>query len=197
MEERGKYVNLKLDIFREKSSYRLYEATALLAFTLEKVVSRSTVERTLQREGWTYKKTEKRCVFVNEEERIAYMETISSIPPHHLIDIDESSCSPDQFYDNFGWAPKGKPAIRYQYVISGRSFTTIAAYSIFGFLQWEIYEGPVTGDQVIDFMDRFMRPTVTPDSILLFDNAKIHTRYDVELTLAEVFIGGFCHILVI
>ena len=77
----------------------------------------------------------------------------SNCDPELIIDIDETSQAPNSFINRRGRAIRGKPCIRQQIVIGTRSFSTICALSPRGVIAFRVYEGSVTGEHVIDFLN--------------------------------------------
>lgn len=91
----------------------------------------------------------------------------------------------------FGWSPKGKKAVRLHFQINGKQYSVIAAYSMFGFIAWEIFEGSVTQNEFQHFLTGTLRPFITNDTVGLFDNASIHKTVDCFELLERIFHGGF------
>jgi len=82
----------------------------------------------------------------------------------HCIVIDETASSPQAFYAKHGWAPVGEECIQLQFVVGGRHLSVMAAVAPIGFLCWEIYEGGISHEQFVHFLETKVRDFVMPDS---------------------------------
>ncbi len=118
---------------------------------------------------------------------------MSLLDPAIIIDIDESNASPEQFHSKFGWSSRGKKAIRLHFQVGSKHYS-IAAYAMFGFIAWEIFEGRVTQKEFQHFITVTLAPLITGDSVGLFDNASIHKTVEsfgvLDRTFPEAFL--FC-----
>ncbi len=122
--------------------------------------------------------------------RMAFMNNMSLLDPAIIIDIDESNASPEQFHSKFGWSSRGKKAIRLHFQVGSKHYS-IAAYAMFGFIAWEIFEGTVTQKEFQHFITVTLAPLITGDSVGLYDNASIHKTVESFGVLDRTFPEGF------
>ncbi len=115
---------------------------------------------------------------------------MSLLDPAIIIDIDESNASPEQFHSKFGWSSRGKKAIRLHFQVGSKHYS-IAAYAMFGFIAWEIFEGTVTQKEFQHFITVTLAPLITGDSVGLYDNASIHKTVESFGVLDRTFPEGF------
>lgn len=149
----------------------------------------STGRRVAERAGFTRKIIERRHVNINPQERLAFMERVAFVQPHQWVDIDETASSSAQHREKYGYAPKGEKAMRTQFRIGGRHFSAIAAYTIGGFLCWNIVEGSFGSDQFQTFLRNTLAPLLLSGQCLLVDNAKIH-KTQASLATLDAVSGG-------
>ncbi|MES2345644.1 MAG: hypothetical protein V4494_06895 [Chlamydiota bacterium] len=100
---------------------------------------------------------------------------MATFDPLRLLDIDETASSASEFMEKFGWAPQGDVALITQFTIGTRSFSTIAAYSPFGFLAWRIVEGGVNDifDGVAPQLQNDVKPYLMDFTTVILDNARV------------------------
>jgi hypothetical protein len=96
--------------------------------------SQRTVYNEFQRAEITRKVMERRHILQSPEQRLNYFQRIANVHPSMIIDIDETASSPDQFLEKYGWAPKSEKCMKTQIRIGNKHYSTIAAYTIHGFL---------------------------------------------------------------
>lgn len=111
----------------------------------------------------------------------------------HCISIDETSNDPESFKMRYGYSPIGEECIVNQFIIGGRSFSTICAACPLGIRYYRIKEGINTGDDFIDFLEELSFHLVAEDFGIL-DNCSIHKRDDVRVELERVFQGDYLYI---
>jgi transposase len=85
----------------------------------------------------------------------------------------------------------GNPCILTQIVLDNRHFSVIAAYTMAGFLCWNIIEGSVTAENFQIFLNTTLLPFIGETSMGLIDNATIHKTLGTLLTLNQVFGGHY------
>ena len=111
-----------------------------------------SVIRYFHKENYVRKVIERRHILQDPVKRLEFMERIAHVDPFDSINLDESASSPDQFLQKYGWAPKGEDCIRMQIVIGTRHFSVIAAYTVIGFLCWDIFEGLYSAKEFCHFL---------------------------------------------
>mmetsp|Transcript_14153 Transcript_14153/g.31249 ORF Transcript_14153/g.31249 Transcript_14153/m.31249 type:complete len:335 (+) Transcript_14153:85-1089(+) len=154
-------------------------------------ISMSTISRVLQKADISRKVLERRHMRVNDVLGFEFLERMSMVDPIKLIDIDETASSPAAFFKKYGYAQTGDRAVTTQFVIGRKMYSTIAAATPLGFLCWEIYEGTISDEQFIEFIDTKVRPLCSPDSVCIIDNAKYHHTHAVRGYLEQVFNGQY------
>jgi hypothetical protein len=137
-------------------------------------ISMSTVSRVFGRADISRKVMERRHMRVDDLAGFEFMERMAMIDPSDLVDIDETASSPEAFLKKYGFAQTGDRAVTTQFVIGRKMYSTIAAATPFGFLCYEIFEGTITDEQFIHFIDKTVRPLLTTTSVCILDNAKYH-----------------------
>jgi len=101
---------------------------------------------------YSRKVIERRNIAIDYHERFAFVKRTAFLAPSLIIDVDESAASPDQFLDKYGWSPIGTRALRWFYQTGNYHYSVIAAYSINGFVYWEIVEDSVDSSRFIEFL---------------------------------------------
>lgn len=76
-------------------------------------------------------------------ERREYLEFMAFVNPSHIIDIDETASSPEQYIERHGWSPPARKCRKVVIAIGNKAYSVIAAYTIDGFLAWEIIEDTI------------------------------------------------------
>ena len=131
-------------------------------------VSKDTIWRFLRASNLTYKKATKRYTEANPEHQQAFLQVLRANPPLRLIAVDEAA-----FFLNhsrgYAWAEKGKRALVPRPGIRGKMKSLILAVSREGVVAWTLFEGAVTAERFVGFLD-----LLPQDSTLLLDNASIH-----------------------
>lgn len=156
------------------------------------VPSFSSIRRTMVHDhDYSYKVAERVHAYRDDTQRRQFLEDISWVPVHNLIDIDETASSAEEFQKKYGWAPRGDPCRYTQFVINGRRFSTIAAFSYYGFLCWQIIEGGVDSDTFIDFLQTKLALVLQRGKVGLIDNAKIHKTVHSLHLLEATFQGSY------
>lgn len=154
-----------------------------------KLPSKSTLTRIFKRERITRKITVRKNVNASAELQYAYLQKIAAFDPGVLVDIDETLSTQKEFERKYGWSPEGEEAIQYQIRVADRAFSTIAAYTVKGFIAWAIYEGSVTSTEVQHFLTYRLQPALMQDNVGVLDNATVHKTADCQDTLEYCFRG--------
>lgn len=153
-------------------------------------VSNSTTCREVHRMNYSRKVLERRHILIDHGKRIEYYNQIKHYNFLKLVDIDEMSSSPKEFFLKYGYSPVGEAAIKYQIVLNGKTYSVICAYTPFGFLAWEIFENEsVTAQGFIDFLQHRLRVHLPEGSFALVDNWSGHKTAESLAALEDVFQG--------
>ena len=152
--------------------------------------SLTTVHRTFSRIGYSRKVLERRHIRIDHVARVEYYEDISWVDPFKFVDIDEMSSSPKEFFQKYGYAPIGEPAIKYQIVLNGKTYCVICAYTPLGFIAWEIYENEtVNAEKFRSFLRNRLRPMLIEGSFPIIDNWSGHKTDESLNEIEDVFDG--------
>ena len=130
-------------------------------------------------------------MLASPQKQYEYLVSIAPVDPANLIDLDETLSNAEQFYARYGWAPVGESAYFNQIFINGVPYSTIAAYSMKGFLCWNIYEGSVTATEVIHFITTSLCTYINESSYCILDNATVHGTDPCLVELESVCRGRF------
>ena len=103
-----------------------------------------------------------------------------AIDPESLVDIDETSNSPDSMRHRMAHGIRGQTPIRNQIVIGTRSFSTIAATGVHGVICYLIFEGSITDTEFKLFLDQ-LGPRLFHNNWSFIDNASIHHTDDARI----------------
>lgn len=138
-------------------------------------LSVETVRRTLKKSNITRKKLEFRHILQSEHKRRAFLNTICHVHPNRLIDIDETPASERELRRRYGYARRGQRAQASQIKIDNRHYSVIAAYSIHGFLCWNIIEGSFAAADYIHFLEaKTSKYVILYHHFAIIDNSSIH-----------------------
>ena len=148
----------------------------------------STIWKSVNRLGYTYKVLHKIAAMRDEFERASFIQLISAVPVDSLIFFDESAVNDVRTSRNRGRALRGKAAhIRDQFG-RGESFSMLAACNVHGFLVDSCYSIPqaqgVTGLTVREWVILYLLPQVQAGSVVVCDNAAVHLCFDLRELLA-------------
>lgn len=134
-----------LDIFRQEKQVRLDLARAKFIeeyYGLEVGgPSVRTVGRVLKRCNYTRKVMQRVHYLRDPVKRAEYMDNCGPFHFSRLVDIDETLSTWKGFLQRYGYAPKGHEAIKTQFRINGRHYSSICAYSPIGLRAYRVVEG--------------------------------------------------------
>lgn len=92
--------------------------------------------------------------------------------------LDESAANEHTSDRKFGWAPIGVTPHVYQSIKRSERWSILPAYSIDGFINWEIIQGSFDKDLFNALVRHKVLPLCNPylgvRSVLIMDNCKIH-----------------------
>ena len=130
------------------------------------------------------------------EEEYAYLARIESVDTEDLIDIDGSIQHRADFYQRYGWAPRGEEVKRMQIMIDDVSYPIHAAYTTNGFQHWKVFPAntAVTENEVISFVNELEQKLVDSNNttgVLLLDNASNQRSLAVRTRLESICDGRY------
>jgi hypothetical protein len=108
-----------------------------------------------------------------------------------LVFVDESAANERSGHRKYGWAPIGMTPFEYRSIKRSERWSILPAYTIDGFIAWNIIQGSFTGDLFDDFIEFNLLPRCTPfpgpRSVIIMDNAPIHFSdvYPVFIIIAD------------
>lgn len=153
--------------------------------------SASTISRTLRRCNMTRKVLQRVHHLRNPVLRAAYMARVAQVHHSRLVDIDETTSSQKEFLQRYGYAPRGNVAVKTQFHINGRSFSSICAYSALGVLAFKIVENSINSEVFQSFLENELAGALLPNMVGLFDNAQIHHTPPVRGVMEQIFEGRY------
>ena len=114
----------------------------------------------------------------NEELRQVWMNKITSYNANQLIVVDESAADERASNRKRGWAPIGVTPQAKRLFVRSERWSILPAYTVDGFITWEIVHGSFTWDLFDDFVENKVLPLCNPfpleKSVLIMDNATVH-----------------------
>ena len=153
--------------------------------------SASTISRTLRRSDITRKVLQRIHYLRSPVLRAAYMARVAPVHYSRLVDVDETTSSQKEFLQRYGYAPRGQVAVKTQFHINGRSFSSICAYSPIGVLAFKIVEGSINSEIFKSFLENELAAALLPNMVGLFDNAQIHHTAPVRGIMEQIFEGRY------
>src|SRR5438270_10249741 len=95
-----------------------------------------------------------------------------------LVFIDESAANERTAYRKYGWAPIGITPHEMRSFQRSERWSILPAYTIHGFITWEVRHGSFTAATFEEFLETKVLPHCNPfpepRSIIIMDNAPIH-----------------------
>lgn len=114
----------------------------------------------------------------NPELRAQWMSKLSSWTADQLIFIDESAANERTADRKYGWAPVGLTPREARAFGRSKRWSLCPAYTIDGYVTWEIVHGSFTAVLFEDFIKNKVLPLCNPfplpRSVIIMDNAPIH-----------------------
>jgi len=160
-------------------------------------LGRTTVWRILKAAGLTKTRIaiiqRQKFTEVNAIKYTMYVQAMTTIDREKLYFLDEASFNPRFLFCNKGWGPKGKSTtLVNQRPLGERACTTTILTSIRNGLEHPIFhqirQGTNTRWDFIQFLTAAINARfLQPNSIVVLDNARIHTSFEVAPFLAELY----------
>lgn len=186
-----------LDIFRREKQVRLKIAreTFVDDYYGPGAVGPSirTVGRVLKKCDFTRKVMQRVHHLRDPIKRAAYMENVAPFHYSLLVDIDETLSTWKEFLQRYGYAPKGQVALKTQFRIDGRHYSSICAYSPIGLIAYRVVEGSINAEIFQSFLQNEVAQALVPGMVGLFDNAAIHHTPVVRGIIENVFEGMYLY----
>ena len=123
--------------------------------------------------------------------REVFMHNAAPFSHFRFLDIDETLSTYKEFFQRHGYAPKGQVALKTQFQIDGRQYSSIAAYSSIGLIAYRVVEGCINAEIFQSFLEEEVNQGMLPGMTGLFDNAAIHHTPIVRGCMEEVFDGFY------
>jgi hypothetical protein len=106
------------------------------------------------------------------------MSKLSSWTADQLIFIDESAANDRTADRKYGWTPVGLTPLEARAFGCSKRWSLCPAYTIDGYVTWEIVHGSFTAVLFEDFIKNKVLPLCNPfplpRSVIIMDNAPIH-----------------------
>ena len=157
------------------------------------VPSLSTFSRVLKKAKVTRKVLERSHHLRCPIKRINYMNRCAPFHYSRFVDIDETLSTWKEFLQRHGYAPKGEVALKTQFRINGKHYSSICAYSAVGVLAYRVVEGYIDCLVFQSFLENEVVDGLPPNMICLLDNAAIHHTPMVRGTIHNVFNGMYLY----
>jgi transposase len=187
----------KLDAHREFVLARLDETPDLTLQGLQRLLheergvdaSLSTIWGLLNDARRTFKK---KSLHASEqdrpdvvEQREAWFEGQLDLDPHKLVFVDETWASTNMT-PLYGWAPRGERLRASAPLGSWKRTTFVAGLRLTGMTAPMTIDGSINGASFLDYVRRFLAPTLTPGDIVVIDNLSSHKSDDVRAAIEAV-----------
>ena len=109
--------------------------------------------------------------------------------PDQLVFLDESAANERNLDRKYGWAPIGTTPAEYLPVKRSERWSILPAYSLEGYIAWEIIHGSYTKEMFNKFVVDKLLPLCSqfpgPRSVLILDNATIHRSSELGTICQE------------
>ena len=187
----------KLDAHRDFVLSRLDETPDLTLQGLQEMLreergvdaSLSTIWGFLSGAGRTFKK---KSLHASEqdrpdvlEQREAWFEGQLDLNPRKLVFVDETWASTNMT-PLYGWARRGERLRASAPFGSWKRTTFVAGLRLTGMTAPMIIEGSINGASFLDYVRRYLAPTLTPGDIVVIDDLSSHKSDDVRDAIEAV-----------
>jgi hypothetical protein len=71
------------------------------------------------------------------------MNNIGHVHFSRIVDVDETLSTLKEFLQRYGYVPKGEVAVRTQFQINGKHYSSVCAYSAMGLIAYRVVEGSI------------------------------------------------------
>ena len=92
--------------------------------------------------------------------------------------MDESAANERTEDRKYGWAPIDVTSVEYQSFQRLERWSILSAYTVNGFMTWDIRHGSYTAESFEEFIENQVLPRCNPfpgpRSVIIMDNAPIH-----------------------
>ena len=183
---------LLLDLSLAKPGIYLRELQQELYSRTMHWVDASTICRTMHRIGMIHQVIRHIALQRSELKRAEYWYDISMFNTSMLLWIDETGCDLRNALRKYGYGIRGLPPQDHSLKLRGKRYSAIGILSVEGIKDVYIAEGSVNGETFLDFIRRCLIPVlvpfdgVSPNSIVVMDNASIHHVDSVVETILSV-----------
>nr|GAT48928.1 transposase domain-containing protein [Mycena chlorophos] len=182
-------INFMLSLLAANPSLYLDELQTQLFEVRGVDVALATISRSLQRVETSKKKVVSEAAERNERLRATWKATHGDIPLEYMVWLDESSVDDRTNHRTVGWAELGRVCVRRATWIRGQRFSMLPALTSDGIAALDIFEGSVTKDRFLGFLEQQIAPILTPfpgpRSVVVLDNCAIHHDEDVRRIVEE------------
>jgi hypothetical protein len=165
------------------------EIQAHLLKTFDILTTQSQISRALKRVQFTHKKLKHQASQRNQILREGWVVKLADYTTEQLVFIDESGANERTGDRRWGWAPKGQEANKETLLKCTKNWSILPAYSIDGYIDFEIFQGAYTMLRFEDFIIERVLPWCSqypgPRSVLVMDNASIHRSNIVRKACRE------------
>jgi DDE superfamily endonuclease len=108
------------------------------------------------------------------------MRKLADYTVEQLVFVDESAANEHTSHRKYGWAPVGVAPHEYRRLERSKRWSVLPAYTIDGFIAWEIEHGSFSQELFEDFIEKTLLPMCNPfpgvRSVIVMDNAPIHQQ---------------------
>lgn len=153
------------------------------------MVSERSVRRWLEQQRFSKKLIQRRAKERNQALRDYWYSRLAKWEPHQLVFLDESTANERNLDRKYGWAPIGVTPAEYLPIKRSERWSILPAYTIEGYIAWEILHGSYTQETFNKFVSDKLLPLCSPfpgpRSVLILDNASIHRSLELRIKCAE------------
>lgn len=125
--------------------------------------------------------------------RAEYMERAGPFHFSRFVDIDETLSTWKEFQQRYGFSMRGDVALRTQFRINGRHYSSVCAYAAIGLIAYRVVEGSINSEIFQSFLENEVAAALVPGMVGLFDNAAIHHTALVRASIENVFNGMYLY----
>ena len=141
-------------------------------------VSTECIRCVLDRERWTRKVTQDQARERSAPLRQAWQGIQKTWDEDQLVFLDESGANERTGDRKYGWSPVGLICAQSRPAKRSERWSVLPALSVDGYLDYIVFQGSITADLFVEFVEERVLPCCTPypgpRSVLILDNASIH-----------------------